>query len=119
MGWSSYRFRYRTSVEHFYPQHPDPGGNIEPLGRAIVDLFGNLCLMSRSENSKRSNLAPEAKVGQYRSDAQSLKFQLMAAVARDEGWREEQIRAHGEAMLTILSGLKSPPEATASKESTA
>jgi len=119
IGWSSYRFRYRTSIERFYPQHPDPGGNIEPLGRAIVDLFGNLCLMSRSENSKRSNLAPEAKVGQYRSDAQSLKFQLMAAVARDEGWREEQIRAHGEAMLTILSGLKSPPEATASKESTA
>lgn len=98
----SYRFRYRPSVEHFYPRHPDPSGNIATLPRDEVDRFGNLCLMSRSENSKRSNLAPAAKVKQYRSELQSLKFQLMAATTDAEGWDTDQILAHQREMLDYL-----------------
>ncbi len=98
-----YRFRYRSSVEHFYPQNPDPSGNIEALQSSDVDHFGNLCLMSRSENSQRSNLAPGAKIEQYRSEQQSLKFQVMASIRKVSGnWDVTEIRRHGTAMVALL-----------------
>ena len=108
-----YRFRYRTSIEHYYPQHPDADSQIETLPKGIVDQFGNLCIMTRSENSRRSNLAPAAKVEQYRSERQTLKFQLMAAITKESsGWTPDQMSAHGEAMREVLERAKSVPATT-------
>ncbi|MCT1429952.1 DUF262 domain-containing HNH endonuclease family protein [Brachybacterium muris] len=110
-GAKSFRFRYRTSVEHFYPQHPDEAESHEKLAQHIVDQFGNLCVMSRSDNARRSNLMPGPKAQQYASGLQSLKFQLMAARALDaEGkpsgdWEDEQIAEHGKDMTTLLAEL--------------
>ena len=102
-GVSGYRFRYRTSVEHFYPQHPGPDSRIERLPQADVDQFGNLCLLTRSENSMRSNLAPVAKVGEYRTESQTLKFRIMANMTeKHSGWTLEQIKEHGADMRDIL-----------------
>jgi hypothetical protein len=101
-SYRPYRFRYRSSVEHFYPQQPDPDSQIDRLGREVVDQFGNVCLMSRSENSRRSNFAPAAKIGQFRSDRQSLKFQVMAAITAERGWAKPQIEAHGRDMVECL-----------------
>lgn len=102
-AYRSFRFRYRGSVEHFYPQHPDPESQIEQLARDVVDRFGNLCLMSRSENSKRSNDPPTSKIAKFRSDRQSLKFQVMTKIAKGpNGWAQDQIEDHGRAMLKIL-----------------
>ena len=108
-----YRFRYRTSIEHYYPQHPDADSQIETLPKGIVDQFGNLCIMTRSENSRRFNLAPAAKVEQYRSERQTLKFQLMAAITKESsGWTSYQLRAHGEAMREVLERAESVPATT-------
>jgi len=59
--------------------------------------------MGRDENARRSNLMPTAKIRQYLSGDQSLKFQLMAsdATAADE-WGEAQIERHGEQMLGLI-----------------
>ena len=95
-----FRFRYRKSVEHFYPVQPER----EVLPIEVVNQFGNLCIMGRDENSRRSNLMPKAKINQYLSSDQSLKFQLMASIAsaRDE-WGNDQMRRHGDEMLEMLS----------------
>lgn len=118
---STYRFRYRTSIEHYYPQHPDADSQIETLEKDVVDQFGNLCIMTRSENSKRSNLAPAAKVEQYRSDRQTLKFQVMAAITkRESAWTTVQMEDHGRAMRRILqeaAGGATRPELTLGRES--
>ena len=107
----SFGFRYRTSVEHFYPQHPDTGQDHQYLSEVELNRFGNLCIMSRSENSRRSNLMPTAKIEQFASRQQSLKFQVMAAVTRDglrnkkEGelpWGATEIEAHGLKMRELL-----------------
>ena len=108
--YTSYRFRYRSSVEHFYPQQPDPDSQIDQLGREVVDRFGNICLMSRSENSRRSNFAPAAKIGQFRSDRQSLKFQAMEATTRERGWAEAEIEAHGRGMVELLEWGVAPSD---------
>ena len=116
----AFRFRYRTSVEHFYPQHVDESQGHEQLGSEVVDQFGNLCLMTRSDNSGRSNLMPDAKIRQYDSSSQSLKFQFMAALAlKDGSWRSTlsagithgetgQIERHGQMMRDVLAGLPQP-----------
>lgn len=114
-----FNFRYRTSVEHFYPVQPDETQHHRPLDAPEVNHFGNLCIMSRTENSARNNLMPKAKVAQYKSTDQSLKFQIMAEKSRElerEGheWNVQHIQAHGEEMADLLTqvarfGLHSVP----------
>lgn len=102
---SDFRFRYRTSVEHFYPVAPER----DPLTYEIVNQFGNLCIMGREENSRRSNLMPKAKIHQYLSSDQSLKFQLMASMANAENaWGQEQMQRHGAEMVARLLGAEAP-----------
>lgn len=96
----AFHFRYRTSVEHFYPVNPSESDGHKRLKN--IDDFGNLSIMSRSDNARRSNLMPAAKVEQFQSSAQSLKFQLMASAARKNQWEEGQIDQHGEEMLAVL-----------------
>lgn len=102
-----FSFRYRTSVEHFYPVQPDEKQHHQRLDEVEVNQFGNLCIMSRSENSARNNLMPKAKVAQYKSTDQSLKFQIMAEKIRElelEGyqWNTHQIQEHGNQMARLL-----------------
>ena len=57
--YTDFVFEFRNSVEHWYPQHPSEGTFEVWDGR---DTFGNLCIISRSVNSKFSNLSPESKM---------------------------------------------------------
>lgn len=103
---AGFRFRYRTSVEHFYPSNPSIEQDHHPLPVAHANSFGNLCIMTRSENSRRNNLMPLSKANQFKSTDQSLKFQLMAELALREGdWREPQIARHREAMISVLNDV--------------
>lgn len=100
---SSFRFRYRTSVEHFYPVQPTAEQDHRQLDHEDSNSFGNLCLMSRSENSRRNNLMPIPKAREFKPTLQSLKFQLMSDLALgDHDWEEVQIHQHGSAMLRVL-----------------
>ena len=82
-GKSTFRFTYRTSVEHFYPQHPTGG---EKLNDPFLNSFGNLCLITTSMNSKFLNRLPIAKFAEYGSDEKvrelSLKLQEMLDVVK-------------------------------------
>lgn len=103
-----YRFAYRASVEHFFPRNPiEIDGEIPKLHDQASNLnaLGNLCLMTRSGNSRRGNLMPKAKVAAYDTKAksvQTIKFQIMADIAKREGWEDAQIEAHGEACVRLL-----------------
>ncbi|MDO5661783.1 MAG: DUF262 domain-containing HNH endonuclease family protein [Brachybacterium sp.] len=98
-----FHFRYRTSVEHFYPVHPSEGQGHRTLNPDDVNKFGNLCIMSRGENSRRNNLMPTAKAAEFTAREQSLKFQLMAALTeKHHRWEENQIKDHGNRMREVL-----------------
>lgn len=98
-----FRFRYRKSIEHFYPVQPSERDGQERLRASIVDRFGNLCVMTVSENSRRNNLAATAKAAQFKSSDESLKFQIMAAMTKaDQQWDVAQINEHGEVMWNLL-----------------
>ena len=90
----SFEFTYRTSVEHFYPQHPIDQKTMDPKH---LHSFGNLCLVSNKTNSKFSNSMPAAKYSNFGTDidllkSYSLKLQtMMQSMRNNDMWDENKI----------------------------
>ena len=103
--YPKFRFTFRSSVEHHYPQHPSNEHGLEKLGQAILDNFGNLYLLSQSKNSRLSNLPPEAKLTYYpNGDYDSLKQALMMEKTKEfKKWKTKEILEHGKEMCTLLN----------------
>ena len=111
--YKDFVFEFRNSVEHWYPQHPSDG-SIEPWDER--DVFGNLCIISRSVNSKFSNLSPASKMDTYRGMVQkgSLKLRKMGEIIDDELrktekpgvaaklWRQSACAKHEKKMIRLL-----------------
>jgi len=110
--YKDFVFEFRNSVEHWYPQHPSDG-SIEPWDER--DVFGNLCIISRSVNSKFSNLSPASKMDTYRGMVQkgSLKLRKMGGIidklrktekpgVAAKLWRQSECAKHEEKMISLL-----------------
>lgn len=94
----SYEFTFRSSVEHYYPQHP-LDGQVQ-LDADTLNSFGNLCLISHSKNSRLSNFMPSAKKEFYQNNiVDSVKQHLMM---KTEPWDASAIRTHNEQMNNVL-----------------
>lgn len=99
-----FRFSFRNSIEHFYPQHPDEQQSGAVVSPQCLDLLGNLALVSVGVNSKFSNSLPRAKAENYRTtiELQSPKLRIMAETARGQGWSDPQVLAHQNEMVDLL-----------------
>lgn len=97
-----WQFQFRSSIEHFQPQHPVEG---ECWDENDLNGFGNLALITISGNSKFSNLPPAGKTNSYPSVInQSLKLKIMENMTRlDNGkWTEEKASRHKDEMFKIF-----------------
>lgn len=96
-----FEYTFRSSVEHYYPQHPMEG---QPkVDEGMLHSFGNLCLISHSKNSRLSNLMPISKKEYYANNQiDSLKQHIMMEKWDPKDWREQSILEHGEEMAIIL-----------------
>ena len=102
--YKDFVFEFRNSVEHWYPQHPSEGTFEVWDG---IDTFGNLCIISRSVNSKFSNLSPESKMKSYKKMVQkgSLKLRIMGDIIEggsSEKWRQSACAEHEKEMISLL-----------------
>lgn len=90
----NFKFRYRQSIEHWYPQNPnEEDTNLKKLDDNYLHSIGNLCLITQSQNSKFSNLRPESKA-KWKDDfsTQSLKLQWMKYITdKEQQWSKKQI----------------------------
>lgn len=94
----SYKFTFRSSVEHYYPQHPRHGGDSLPAN--VLNSFGNLCLLSHSKNSRLGNLMPIAKKEYYKnSPIDSVKQHYMMQI---QDWNAAAIARHYGEMRDVL-----------------
>lgn len=111
-----FKFQFRTSIEHFYPQHPDKEQSGEIISDSSLNLLGNLALVSVSANSKFSNSLPKAKAENFKDtiELQSPKLKEMAEITRQDSWGDVQIRAHHDKMVALLRCDVSPVEASVS-----
>lgn len=102
-----FEFTFRSSVEHFSPQHPMDG--YEPVKKGSLHAFGNLCLISHSKNSRLSNFQPKQKLEHFevslaRSEIDSLKlYAMIQLMKKNNRWAEEEIAQHQEQMLDVLA----------------
>ncbi len=101
--YCDFEFTFRSSVEHYYPQHPIENNKID---NQYLDNFGNLCLISSSKNSRLSNYMPLAKTEHYRNSASidSIKQKIMMeiTISGEKKWEGKEIEAHSNAMIEIL-----------------
>lgn len=102
-----FEFTFRSSVEHFYPQHPMD--SYKTLPDTSLHSFGNLCLISHSKNSRLSNFQPKQKQEHFeasleRNEIDSLKLLAMVELMKKNNkWGEEEIATHEAEMLAVLS----------------
>ncbi len=96
-----FKFTFRSSVEHYYPQIPLEG--LDRLVQADVDKFGNLCLISNNTNSRLWNLPPEGKKTYFlkTNTYESLKQKIMLS---EPQWTLSEIEKHGRKMKEKLLG---------------
>ena len=110
INFDDFRFTYRRSIEHWYPQNPNEAEGKEKLPDDLLHCFGNLCLIVASQNSAFSNLYPLAKLANWRNifRTQSLKLQMMAENTESWGsWDETkrtEILAMEKDILQLLNG---------------
>lgn len=103
---SGFEFTFRSSVEHFYPQHPIDGH--PRLEREILHKFGNLCLISHSKNSRLSNFPPKAKLAHFSTalknkSVDSLKlYEMIKILESSNEWGKSEIEKHGQDMINLL-----------------
>jgi len=101
-----FEFTFRSSVEHFYPQHPMDGH--AKLDEKTLHRFGNLCLISHSKNSRLSNFQPKAKRDHFRAaiskkQIDSLKIYKMFITMDDaDDWGATEIETHEQQMIKLL-----------------
>lgn len=103
---SQFKFRYRQSIEHWYPQNPNEKENdLEKLDDDHLHSIGNLCIITQSQNSKFSNLPPKSKAN-WKNDFsdQSLKLQWMKHITdKSETWSEKEIEKMSESITNYVN----------------
>lgn len=101
--YKNFQFQFRSSIEHFYPQHPIKDKEWEDK---YLNSFGNLALITVSANSKFSNLPPESKVNIYKEVVnQSLKLVEMKAILDKNGeWKKGMVKQHCDEMNKLIQG---------------
>ena len=84
INFDHFKFAYRRSIEHWYPQNPNGHDGESQLPAEFLHSFGNLCITTDSQNSRFGNSYPEAKLEQWEREGifhrQSLKLQMMAKI---------------------------------------
>ena len=86
INFDNFKFAYRRSIEHWYPQNPNGHDGESKLSAEFLHSFGNLCIITDSQNSRFGNSYPGAKLKQWEEEGifprQSLKLQMMAAITK-------------------------------------
>ena len=100
-----FKFAYRRSIEHWFPQHPNSDERVEKMDDQFLHSFGNLCIITDSQNSKFGNLVPSAKYKQWEGifDRQSLKLQIMANITEKTRWESYQIKGLEKELLPMVN----------------
>lgn len=97
-----FSFKYWNSVEHHLAQN-------KAEGCQCVDNLGNLCLVSKSSNSRLSDRDVKEKVEVYGKGNLGLNRQIIYAETIASGWvwGNEQIRKHYNEIAALLDGRNS------------
>ena len=105
--FEAFKFAYRRSIEHWFPQNPNGHDGESQLPAEFLHSFGNLCIITDSQNSKFGNSYPESKLTQWKREdifkRQSLKLQIMAAITEKTEWKSDQVLGLENEILPMIN----------------
>lgn len=96
----NFDFKYRNSVEHHLPQSYRNLSN-----DSWIDSLGNLCLVSKSSNSKMNNESPIGKAdknGKYYKSTLPPKQKMMYEMTNNNDWTPNDIKLHYDELCAIV-----------------
>ena len=103
--FKGYRIRSKNSVEHVFPQNEEHG-NTPPKK---IDSFGNLTLLSVSQNSSYGNQSVLKKMDDFKAKAKAkstydtLKLKCISdSFEKNKDWNDELISDHQEEMIKLV-----------------
>ena len=107
INFDNFKFASRRSIEHWFPQNPNGHDGESQLPAEFLHSFGNLCIITDSQNSRFGNSYPEAKLEQWEREGifhrQSLKLQIMADITKKTKWESDQIVGLEKEILTRVN----------------
>ena len=112
--FNKFYFRQLPSKEHLLPQNKISSIKVdesitlekqEEERAKILHCFGNLCLISSSENSSAGKEHPEYKKESFYNNT-SLKRLMMFQTFSGNGWNTQEIKIHQEEMEALLNFYK-------------
>ena len=101
LKFKKYRITTKNSVEHVFPQHEEHDQALEP---DILNAFGNLVLLSPSENSSYSHQAVKKKKVDFEAKPHydSLKLKSIFQLMGNNEWNSDLIGQHQRQMIGVL-----------------
>lgn len=100
----NFKFTYRNSVEHHLPQSYK-----NEINESLLDNLGNLCLVSKSSNSKMNNEHPTGKAasdGKYYRNNLPPKQKTMYEITQAKSkWGNDEIEQHKDEVIDLISKL--------------
>ncbi|WP_455000543.1 DUF262 domain-containing protein [Capnocytophaga leadbetteri] len=112
--FNKFYFRQLPSKEHLLPQNKIstievdktlPPDKQDEEREKILHSFGNLCLISKSENSSANKEHPEYKKKSFYNNT-SLKRLMMFETFSGNKWNVQEIKQHQEEMKNLLNFYK-------------
>jgi len=101
----NFEFKYRNSVEHHLPQS---FANNQNMNR--IDCLGNLCLVSKSSNSRMNNEAPTGKADEkgkyYQSNLPPKQKIMYDKTNAEKKWSNNEIEQHYKEVVNLLESRK-------------
>ena len=98
---SDFKFTYRNSVEHHLPQSYK-----NEINEGLLDNLGNLCLVSKSSNSKMNNEHPTGKAAidgkYYKTNLPPKQKVIYNLTNHKKQWGNEEILNHRTEIANLL-----------------
>lgn len=105
-----FSFRYHNSIEHHLPQSYKRYKKDINIANKLIDNLGNLCLVSKSANSKMSDRLPldkSSKENKFADDNIGPKRFIMYEITNEnKDWAEKEILEHYEDIVQLLNNRK-------------
>lgn len=100
--FKNFRIISKNSIEHIYPQNPE--NRIQPpLNKDVLDSFGNLVLLSVSQNSEYSNKSVAIKRSMFNEKKNTYDtLKSFYIFKNDHDWNTQAIESHKMEMIQVL-----------------
>jgi len=100
--FTNFRITSKNSVEHIYPQHPKSRIQHPEIHDEFLHSFGNLVLLSVSQNSEYGNKSVSVKRSMFNEKKSSYDTLKSYYAFAYPNWTTVEIGQHKEAMLRCL-----------------